>query len=125
MPANKNKYTPTEEDRTRIQKLAGLGMRQKDICYIMGISERTLRRHHKEDCEYGKSFVNSKIAERAYTLAMEGDKTMLIFWMKCQMGWRDQGHTVEEEQEEQQTRYVNAPPEAKDYDQWMESIGKN
>jgi hypothetical protein len=48
----------------------------------------------KRAIEEGAKHADAKIMGKAYDKCMEGDTTMIIWWMKNRMGWRDRIDTV-------------------------------
>ena len=69
----------------------------KTIAYALGLDAKTLYNRCKDDlgttisllsAQYKRKGIQS-IEQRAYERAMEGDRTMTIFWLKCKAGWDD------------------------------------
>jgi hypothetical protein len=52
-------------------------------------SQSTLYRHFDRELKNGKAEVHAAIAKNITALALSGDKTMMIYYSKAQMGWRD------------------------------------
>lgn len=74
---------------SEIQKLRAQGVAIKDICSLVGISERSARKLYKNELAKGKSQANAAIVGRLFELAMQGNVTALIFWAKTQLGWNE------------------------------------
>jgi hypothetical protein len=65
------------------------------------VTRRTITNWKKEHPEFrdaiengGKPHSDAKVIGRAFEKCMEGDSTMLIFWLKNRLGWRDRIDTV-------------------------------
>ncbi len=89
-------FKPSEEQRERVQELAGLGARHSDIPRLMTareekpISGPTLRKHFSSELKIGKEAANVIVAKTLFDKATKGnDTTAMIFWLKCQAGWTD------------------------------------
>lgn len=83
------KYIPTEQERAEVMSWLSAGMTQADVCTVLGITEKTLRRAFKEELAtaYAKScgFVVGKL----WQLVESGDKAAIFFWLKTRAGWRE------------------------------------
>ncbi len=79
---------PTEEQRSRVKALAGLGMPQEEICALVGLrSAKTLRRHYPGELLAGVVEATTKVRQTAFRLAISGrDPGSTIFWLKTR--WR-------------------------------------
>lgn len=88
-----HKYCPSAEDRKKVESMSALGIRQADIAFFMGINERTLRRHYKDDIRRGVIAASLKVNETLFNLATrEKNVASLIFWCKTREGWRETGN---------------------------------
>jgi len=93
----RNTKLPTEAAAEQIRKLAGLGMNQKNISIILGVSHEVLTRWIE----------TSPIIANAYSLGLaqgeqkatnviakgiqSGDKVCAMFYLKAKHNWRDSG----------------------------------
>jgi hypothetical protein len=59
------------------------------IARAIGVSERTLYRHFEHELKNGKAEIHAAIGRSITAMALAGDKTMMIFYAKAQMGWRE------------------------------------
>ena len=90
----------TAQDIRQVEVMAGLGMTLKHISLILDISTNTLNRwlaleEVREAFDRGRAQGALAITKTAYSQAIDGNTTMLIFFLKTQLGWRDtaeQGH---------------------------------
>lgn len=99
-----DKIVLTDEQFEIMEKLAGLGLTIKQICSIIGISHQTLYRRLKEDgiekisvtLSRGRSVAISKVAAKAFDLALEGDSSMIRYILSTQAGWTEKSQiTIE------------------------------
>jgi len=91
-----------EELRRRVKALAGLGLRQQQICSIVGIrSPKTLRKRFGRELSVGVVEARAKIMHAAYKSAMSGrDPRMTMFWLKNRARWSDKAAPETELREE-------------------------
>ena len=91
MMATKGKE-PTQQQRNQVKALAGFGLRQEDICAILGLrSPKTLRRHYQRELAAGVVEATTRVRQTAFQLAMSGqDPRSTIFWLKTRMRWSRQ-----------------------------------
>jgi hypothetical protein len=85
-------HQPTEQLRSQIESLAGLGIRREDIARLFQISENTLRKHYRAEIVRGSVMANANVAKSLYRKAVGSGPLSVstgIFWMKTRGGWRD------------------------------------
>jgi len=91
----KKKFEVTSEILNEIEELAGNGLTQQQIHNYYGISNGTWYSYVRENPEIaeaikrGKSKVISEVAGLLVRLALEGNLTAAIFYLKTQAGWRE------------------------------------
>src|SRR5690242_17483082 len=74
-------YVPTDEDRANVR--AWIKVTSADaIAAYMGISRDTLDRHYPEELKAGRFELVAKLGGMAVKMALEGDRTMLIFCLR-------------------------------------------
>lgn len=83
------RHVPTEESRKQVEACSGWGLRHEHIATLLGITDKTLRRAYRKELDLGKAKASSNIGKTIYEQAIKGDRTMLIWWSKTQMGWRE------------------------------------
>jgi hypothetical protein len=72
---------------SQVERLAGLGLIDKEIGIILGVSQRTITRW-KNDPEFLSTYKKGRlqseidITRTLYKKAMDGDVTSIIFWLK-------------------------------------------
>ena len=93
MPPRVNK---TRKHAEQVEKMAGVGMRDEDICLVIGIGESTLKRHYRKNLKVGRAKANTVIANKAFEMARDGDRSMVQFWLTRRLGWKEppQDHQV-------------------------------
>ena len=81
--------------------LAGLGIRQDQICALIGLrSPKTLRRYFARELALGIVESSTKVGQTAFKMAASRrDPAMTIFWLKTRAGWHP-GMTVNAEAEQ-------------------------
>lgn len=75
-----------------------VGTPHEDMCVLLGsygvpITTKTLRKHYKHELAIGKARAHIAIGGKLFKEAMEGDRALLIYYTKAQMGWRE-NHNV-------------------------------
>jgi hypothetical protein len=69
--------------------MISVGTPHEAIARALDISQPTLYRHFARELKDGKLEIHAAIAKGITAMALSGDKTMMIFYAKSQMGWRD------------------------------------
>lgn len=88
---------PHERDEQKakmVEAMTAYGVTQTDIAAVLGCSTDTLQRHYRTELDTAIAKANSRIAERLYKKAMEGDTASMIFWLKTRARWAE---TVKQE----------------------------
>jgi hypothetical protein len=85
----KNRYQPTEKTRERVKALAGVGLRQEQICTMIGLrSPKTLRRYYSKELALGIAEACTNVSKTAFSLATSGkNPAMTIFLLKTRARW--------------------------------------
>ena len=89
-----HEHIPTDEQRRLVDTTSGLGLPHEQIAALIGIDDKTLRKHYRAELDEGKAKASSQIAKTLYNKALGGDTTALIWWTKSQMRWSE---TVKQE----------------------------
>lgn len=82
-------HEPTAETRKLVETSSGLGLPHESIAALIGIDDKTLRKHYREELDIGKAKANGQIAKTLYQKALSGDTASLIWWTKAQMRWSE------------------------------------
>lgn len=78
-----------------ISRAAGLGLTQENIAHLIGANFETFRLWLKKDdqirllYEQGKANTRFKVAEKLMDKINEGDTACILFYLKCQCGWKE------------------------------------
>jgi len=88
-------HRPTPENRRLVELAAAVGTPHHDIAKLIGTGTRQLLRDYPDELELGKIRANVKIGGTLYNAAVKGNVTAMIFWQKCQAGWRETPQRVE------------------------------
>jgi len=99
-PSGRATFEPTPEQRTTVELHAAFGTPHEDICLnikkVNGqpISLPTLYKRFKNELASGSTRAVAKAAGKLYTLAMGGNITALVFYLKTRGGWRESEQPV-------------------------------
>jgi len=83
-------HEPTAATRKLVEKNSGTGLPHEQIAILIGIDDKTLRKHYARELALGKAKAHAKIGGKCFSRAMKGSDTMLIWWTKTQMRWREE-----------------------------------
>ena len=87
-------HEPNDNSRKQVETSAGLGLPHEQIAALIGIDDKTLRKHYRAELDIGKAKASASIARSLYNKALGGDTTAMIWWTKSQMNWSE---TVKQE----------------------------
>lgn len=105
-------YVPKPQDRKIVYSYAAYGATYEDIAASLGIDDKTLVKHFKEELETGRAIAKNTIAQKLYQVAVGRDAVLhpetkevmlpavppnlgaLIFLAKTRLGWKET-HVVE------------------------------
>lgn len=82
-------HEPSPASRQLVQLHATIGTTQAVIADILGIDDKTLRLHYREELDHASAQANATIGGALFNKAKSGDTTAMIFWMKTRAGWRE------------------------------------
>lgn len=84
-----NEHIPNAENKRLVETSAGLGLPHEHIGALIGIDDKTLRKHYRQELDVGKAKASAQIAKTLFNKAQSGDTTALIWWTKAQMKWAE------------------------------------
>jgi hypothetical protein len=84
-------FIQTATQRAEVRKLRACGFTTDSISVIMTIPAATLERHFAWELEHGKTLVDARILGGIVDMALDGDRTMSIFYARARGGWRQSG----------------------------------
>ena len=85
----KNKYEPNDEDRKKVINFSSVGVPQADICKVIGITEKTLRKYYREELDTSAINANAQVAGWLFGQCKQGNTTAMLFWLKTRAKWRE------------------------------------
>lgn len=87
--AGRPSHEPTEESRKLVSMHATVGTNHETIAAIIGIDDKTLRKHYREELDHAMAKANAAVGGSLFIKATTGDTSAMIFWMKTRAGWRE------------------------------------
>ncbi len=85
----KPKHEPTKATRDTVSLHAMVGTPQETICTILGITEKTLRKHYRAELDTALAKANATIGGTLFNKAKSGDTSAQIFWLKTRAGFKE------------------------------------
>ncbi len=89
-------YEPSDENRTMVQGMVGLGLKRVDVAKLMGVSPTTLREHFRKELEVGDALTVYNVGTSLYLAATtahkghpHGDVAAQMFFLRCRAGWKE------------------------------------
>ena len=87
-------HQPTDKTRAEVRALASFGQPQPDMASYIGVSDRTLREHYRDELDHAAMRANAAVAAKLHSAATQKEHTApsvtaAIFWAKTRMGWKD------------------------------------
>lgn len=80
----KGRVRVVDVDREEIWKLARIGCTLKEMAFMTGIHEDTIKKHFAKEIEHGQSTGKRALRRKQFDKAMEGSDRMLI-WLGKQL----------------------------------------
>lgn len=85
-------HKASEETRAKVEVLSSFGVPQPEIAKYLGVAEKTLRHHYRQELDTAQITTNMNVARSLYNQAVQGNTTAAIFWLKTRAGWRETLH---------------------------------
>ncbi len=83
-------HHPSPTDRRIVQVLAGQGIPQSEICRVLDLSPKTLRRHFRRELDVGAAKLEAALILHLYRLASGNGPVALkalVFVLRSRFGW--------------------------------------
>lgn len=80
-------FVPTPEQRRDVEAWVRAGCTADDIAILLDKSRATVDRHFKRELALGRAKLKVALGGKLVKMALEGDKTALIFWLRTQAKW--------------------------------------
>jgi hypothetical protein len=83
-------YQPTDQDTRTVQTMAACGFPHAEICTILDIDEKTLRKHFRDTLDKAMIQADAKVSQTMFQMATSGEHPgMTAFWMKVRRRWKE------------------------------------
>ena len=82
-------HMPDSNERRQVQAMAAYGIPETYISGVLGIDPKTLRKHYREELDFGEAKANAQVAGFLFNSAKNGNVTAQIFWLKTRARWRE------------------------------------
>ncbi len=119
------KFTPTLEQRKKVEQLHAFGLTTFQIAAVLEVSEVTIRRHFKKELEQGTAKATALVAQNLFRTATEGRGmtalTAQMFWLKTRARWRevDRLEVTGAEGQPLQIGVVAIPAKVQSVEEWV------
>lgn len=83
-------HEPAAITRRFVEVMAGAGVPQSEIAYVLAVTVPTLRKHYRDELQRGAAIVQSRLAGHLLRIASGRDATALkaiMFALQCRFGW--------------------------------------
>ncbi len=91
-------HEPTADQRLLVEALAAYGVKHDLIARMIGISDETLRKHYRNELDFGLANITAKVANSLVqkALSQRADAVNAAkFFLQARSGWApEQRHTV-------------------------------
>jgi hypothetical protein len=84
-------YRPTANQHEIVARLVLLGTNREKIAAIMGITQPTLEKYFGDTLDHYHKRTLSKVAGKAYSMALDGNPFMVQFVLGTRAGWKENG----------------------------------
>jgi hypothetical protein len=82
-------HQPDPAVRRQVEAMAAYGIPETDISMVVGIDPKTLRKHYRDELDFGQTKANAQVAGFLFNSARNGNVTAQIFWLKTRAGWKE------------------------------------
>ena len=84
--SGRKQHEPTEARRQTVLMLLASGSTAGKIAEVLGIDQKTLRKHYRRELDVGFAEMNARVTGRLYNKCMEGDTGAIVWWDKTRAG---------------------------------------
>jgi DNA-binding XRE family transcriptional regulator len=88
-PRGRKPHAPSDAQRKLVQLHATVGTTQEMIARVIGIDEKTLRLHYRDELDLSTALANATIGGALFNKAKGGDTASMTFWLKTRARWRE------------------------------------
>lgn len=89
----KPEHVSTDKTRRQVWDMASAGVLRDVIARVVGIDEKTLRKHYRAELDTAAPLANAAVARSLFAKATSdthpGAVAAAIFWLKTRAGWRE------------------------------------
>jgi hypothetical protein len=82
-------HQPDPAVRRQVEAMAAYGIPEADISMVVGIDPKTLRKHYRDELDFGQTKANAQVAGFLFNSARNGNVTAQIFWLKTRARWKE------------------------------------
>lgn len=82
-------HEPDDKSRATVEAMVSYGIPHEDIAKVIGIDDKTLRKHYRHEIDTASAKANSQVAQRLYKKCMNDDTASIIFWLKTRAKWAE------------------------------------
>lgn len=79
----------TPFDKDTVKKLAAIGCTAEEIAVVVGVSKDTIERRARGELADGRAEGRASLRRKQWAMAMNGDRTMLVWLGKQMLGQTD------------------------------------
>jgi hypothetical protein len=82
-------HQPDPSQCRQVEGLAAYGIPEADIAEMLQIDPKTLRKHYRQELDFGSVKANAQVAGFLFNSAKNGNVTAQIFWLKTRARWKE------------------------------------
>jgi hypothetical protein len=82
-------HQPDPSQCRQVEGLAAYGIPEADIAEMLQIDPKTLRKHYRQELDFGSVKANAQVAGFLFNSAKNGNVTAQIFWLKTRGHWKE------------------------------------
>ena len=86
------RFKPTAANRNAVEKMAALSLSEDKIATVIGIDPKTLRKYFSVEMKTGVAKGEVNLRQKAYQMAMDGDRVMLKYLLEKADAKLNRGH---------------------------------